>query len=400
MQLLDRLNALPTPAQLDAAGRYQALFAFQRAARTVPAYANLLRHLGVDVRCVWSYREFRRRVPLTDARHFLDAYPLSERCAVDALDGGVVAVDSPGAGLTTTGRSERAGLRRALRHILTFFVDARSRATLAVVLRDAALGLCIDRFADGLRSLASDRRLRLSVAGPVQDAASATDLFAHFLAPGRQTLLIGSPAALERAAAFVREHAAPGPAPHVSVLCVGAGVTPAWRTRVGAQLRVARLNRFGGPQLVSCLVDAEQRPLAWESPYTVLISEIAARDERVCRELFGGATPRPIAQYNPLCTWIESVRGRLCVTRSGAEPRIRYLTDLPGAALSASDVDASLRRHGYDAVRILRALGWPPGVRYPMPICRFDAVPVEASVARESAARANAVKPIRATYIR
>jgi hypothetical protein len=132
----------------------------------------------------------------------------------------------------------------------------------------------------------------------------------------------------------------------------------------------------------------------------MLVTEIAARDERVCRELFGGATPRPIAQFDPLHTWIESVRGRLCVTRSGAEPHIRYLTDLPGAALRAADVDASLRRHGYDVVRILRALGWPPGVRYPMPICRFDAAPVEAAANPESAARANAVKPIRATYIR
>lgn len=370
---------------------------FRAAARAVPAYANLLRHLGVKVARVRSYREFLRRVPLTDARHYADMYSTSDRCAAHVADGGVVGVESPRGTLVVADRAERARLRRELHHVLTFLVDARRRPTLAVILHSDSIALCLARFADALRRLADDRRLCLSVAGPLSDLRAAELLLARDAPLDGHVLLIGSPAALETAAPL---------APHASVLSIGNDVPPEWSARMSSRLHIDRPLRFGGRQIMRCLIDtADAWPIAWDSPLTMLASELAARDERLCRSLFDSGTPRPIAQFDPLGAWIETAHGRLCMTRFGTEPRVRFVTAAHGTAVSSPDINARLKDHGYDASKLLRALGWPPGVRYPMPVVRLDAAPTEpsrrpAAETRATQSRPEPVKPIVANYIR
>jgi len=391
VQFRNRLAAIASPDQITSAGEFRALYAFHRAARTVSAYASFLRQFGVDANRIRSYQEFRRRVPLTDAGHYLSAFSADEHQSAGVLVGGAVAVETLTGGTFVSDRAERARLRRALRHVLTFLIHAHRRPTLAILLDDAHASSCLTRFADALRALADDRRLTLSVIGPVADITLATDYVRRVTSDVGQVLLVGTDAALLRAVDLP---------PGASVLRIRHDASPDRRAELVARLRIERPIRFGGRQLLHCVVDSDGWPMAWDSPFTMLASALADRDDALRRAVFGDVRPISLAQIEPLDTWLESIGGRLYVTRSGAIPRIRFRTNLHGAILRADNVNTVLLEHGYDARRLLRALGWPPGVRYPMPLCRIQPAPV-VPPSRPSAEAIPAVpKPIVANSIR
>jgi phenylacetate-coenzyme A ligase PaaK-like adenylate-forming protein len=76
-----------TPEQLQAISERKVLSAFHRAARSVPAYAQILREHGVRASDITSIEAFREKVPILDKETVFAAHELRDLCVGGNLDG-------------------------------------------------------------------------------------------------------------------------------------------------------------------------------------------------------------------------------------------------------------------------------------------------------------------------
>ncbi|MFH1022775.1 MAG: hypothetical protein V1809_05250 [Planctomycetota bacterium] len=124
------------PDALEAEGRRLTLAAFQRAAKRVPAYRELLGKEGVAPESVTTLEDFRRRVPITGKHNTFATFPIDRLC-VDGDPGDLASVvtSSGHSGIFAfglTGRSETAADTRAVDFALDYHFAAGSRRTLLV----------------------------------------------------------------------------------------------------------------------------------------------------------------------------------------------------------------------------------------------------------------------------
>ncbi|MFH1022777.1 MAG: hypothetical protein V1809_05260 [Planctomycetota bacterium] len=124
------------PDALEAEGRRLTLAAFQRAAKRVPAYRELLGKEGVAPGSVTTLEDFRRKVPITGKHNTFAAFPVDNLC-VDGDPGDLASVitSSGHSGVFAFGltdRSETAANTRAVDFALDYHFAAGSRRTLLV----------------------------------------------------------------------------------------------------------------------------------------------------------------------------------------------------------------------------------------------------------------------------
>lgn len=75
-----------TPEKLVAAGQRRLLETFHRAARTVPAYMEILRLNGVDPKEITTIEQFRKKVPVVDKETIFATNELRDLCMGGCLD--------------------------------------------------------------------------------------------------------------------------------------------------------------------------------------------------------------------------------------------------------------------------------------------------------------------------
>ena len=106
--------ASANPEQLTAASEKSVLAAFERAARTVPAYKRLLAERGVEPGAIRTIEQFTRQVPVIDKRLVFEANELRDCCTGGRLDDVELFYTSSGySGVFSFGAEAPGGTRRA-----------------------------------------------------------------------------------------------------------------------------------------------------------------------------------------------------------------------------------------------------------------------------------------------
>jgi phenylacetate-CoA ligase len=96
--------------------------------------------------------------------------------------------------------------------------------------------------------------------------------------------------------------------------------------------------------------------MAYETPLSILIRQIAIEDPLLYRDIFGQIEKTPtLAQYNPEFIEFEGINGELVLTSSGAIPLIRYAVGDNGGVLDYSFIKRTMAHYGFDLDEEVRA---------------------------------------------
>ncbi len=87
--------------------------------------------------------------------------------------------------------------------------------------------------------------------------------------------------------------------------------------------------------------------MAYETPVSILIRQLALEDPLLYRDVFGQIEKTPtLAQYHPEFIEFEEVNGELILTSEGAIPLIRYAIGDHGGVFSYSKIEELFNRYG------------------------------------------------------
>ena len=341
-----------------------ALRTFREAARSVPAYRDLLARLHVPVDRITSLADFQARVPVVDEHTYLSQYPLDLLCRGGTFAGSYTIERTPESATRAMyhvrGEPEERRLREAAESLLCETLHADRRPTLALVAWSQRTWPFGEQLARALHDLARRRRMRVTVITPGTRLTDCLDALRTVLPRFDQALLAGSATLLEEIAWRM-----PGQPLH---LLVGGAISESWRRRM--QRRLGARSSGASRPLVLCCGGATAQPfeLGFETPAAALLRRLAAEDARLCRDLFRGCTDPPhVLQANPLDVFTERIDGELVITARGTTPLVRFHLHRPGGTLTFAQARAILRDHGWDLLRMLTEAGWRPHTVTPFP---------------------------------
>jgi phenylacetate-CoA ligase len=345
--LLQGQSALPRDRTWQQLAQGNAVKLFHQAARRVPAYRDFLRRRGINPDHVRTCEEYRR-VPVTDKSNYIDCYPVEDLVWDGHLcRGGVITTSSgtTGAPYFWPWSSEEMDQAAAIHEFIYrshFAVDRRK--TLLVVC--FGMGTWVAGFATSSASqLVSRKGYDLTIITPGFNKQESLKVLDELAPKWEQVIIAGIPS-------FVKDlldawdKKAQARRGTVKLLLAGEGFTESWRDRVLALTR----GEQAWTDVVSILGSADAGLIGFETPQSVRIRRLAARQEGCQRLLFGRQRLPALLNYLPIHRFLEEENGELVVTACRALPLLRYNTRDRGGALTPAAMSERLRQAGFPAV--------------------------------------------------
>ncbi len=345
------VRALETsaPEDLMARGEGSLLQAFQRAAKEVPAYRQLLQGEGIAPEHVTSAEEFARVVPILDKGAVFPDNALRDLCVGGTLDGiGSFYSSSGHSGVFSFGVETRAEAGKvALR--LEFMLDA----VFSVFKRKTLLINCLPM---GVR--VPTRTV------PVADTSVRPDVIFALLGKladdFEQFIVVGESPFLKKMLEEGAEVGVPWRDLLVHVITGGEFIAENMRSYFGHLLGLDFEDPSRGLMLISMGISELGLSLFTETLQTMGIRRLAHNDPELREALGGSATEAcpAILQYNPLSTYVESIpnedgRSDLVISLLGPDlkiPLMRYNTGDEGRIMPYGVLADILGRFGHQAL--------------------------------------------------
>lgn len=331
--------------------RQKALELFHRCAEQVPAYRRFLQTHRIAPESITTFQAFQA-LPLVDKTHYMQHYPLPERCFGGSLLGADrVAVSSGSTGQPTFWpRSAAYELDVAMR-FEQVFVDsfaADKRNTLAVVC--FALG----NWVGGLFTTSCCWHLArkgypLMVATPGNNKAEifrvVKELAPHF----EQTVLLGYPPFVKDVIDAGAAEGIAWPDYRTKLVFAGEVFSEEWRELLGLRIG-STAPCFDSASLYGT---ADGGVLGNETPLSIAIRRWLSRHPEAARQLFGESRLPTLVQYDPISRFFEVHENTLVVSGENSVPLMRYHIADKGGLLSYDDMWAFLHDHGVHSAKDL-----------------------------------------------
>jgi len=355
------VRALETgaPEDLTARGERRLLQAFQRAATQVPAYRELLQREEIDPAQITSAEEFTRTVPVLDKQMVFADNALRDLCVGGTLDGiGAFYSSSGHSGVFSFGVETWEELGKAalsLEFILDTMFSVFKRKTLLI--NCLPMGVKVPT-----RTI------------PVADTSVRPDVVFALLdkleSDFEQFIVVGESPFLKK---LLEEGADAGVPWHdllVHVITGGEFIAENMRSYFGHLLGLDFEDPSRGLMLVNMGLSELGLSLFAETPRTIRLRRLAHKDPDL-REALGGSANEAcpaIMQYNPLSTYVESIRnedGRSDLVISLLSPDLkiplmRYNTGDEGRIMPYGVLGDILGRFGHEALS--------PRFRFPLAV--------------------------------
>jgi phenylacetate-CoA ligase len=341
-------DAPPGPAGDGASPAGRALALFHDAARTVPAYADVLRVHGVEPAAMREVSDFAHLPILTkDAYH--RRYPLPQLCRDGRLDAcDMVAVSSGSAGTPTVWpRSVVDELAVAARFEQVFHDSFRAdeRRTLAVVC------FPLGSWVGGMYTAACCRHLAakgypITLVTPGNTIDEILRVLPELGPHVDQVVLLGYPPFIKNVVDVGVARGVDWRRFHIKLVLAGEVFSEQWRDLVGTRAGM------GEPALDSASLygTADAGVLGTETPLSITVRRFLAREPEAARGLFGEARLPTLVQYDPAARYFETQDGTLLFTADGAVPLVRYHIADEGGLIGYDEMLAFCGRRGFDPV--------------------------------------------------
>jgi phenylacetate-CoA ligase len=344
-----------TPEMLEAHGEALTLEAFQRVARTVPAYAEALRAANVDPRTVDSIAAFVASAPLLDKHNTFGAHSISALSTDGNLDGLRSLLTSSGhSGVFSFGVNTRENVLRSARSIdtvLQYLFNVDQRHTLFI--NCLPMGVKVHTNATVLAETSVRADMVYAV---VRKFGSEFD----------QIVMVGE-------GSFIKKIVEDGAEQHgidwhkltTHVVTGEEGIAENYRTYLAALLGISDIDNPADDLIMSSMGVAElDLNIFHETREAMRIRRLAHRDPMLRHSLFGDnvrCCPMFFVRYPSRC-FVETIdagggHDELVISMLSPEmklPLLRYRAGDFGRLLSYRQVVATLRAHGLDIVPDLK----------------------------------------------
>lgn len=333
-------------------GQSSALSVFHLAAARVPAYKDFLRKNKVKAEKIKTIKDFKL-LPIIDKHNYLKAYPLKGLC----LDGDISRSRIISTSSGSTGepffwpRGTRQELEGALQVEMFYnYILGIKKPTLIVI--GFALGNWISGSFMYLSSeLVSKKGYPITILTPGFSKKDILKSIKGRAGDFRELILMGYPP-------FIKDILDEGEAEgikwrdyKVKFVFAAESFSEAWRKYV--------YDKVGAPNYLTGSVNiygsADAGILAHETPLTIAVRTIAAKDPKFHLDFFGESRFPTLAQYDPRLRYFESLPSQgLIFTASSLLPLVRYAIGDYGGLKTVDEIEESCQSHGHSLNAVLR----------------------------------------------
>lgn len=318
---------------------------FRRTATAVPAYAEHLRHHGIDACTITRVDDFSV-IPPISKEDYLHRYPVRELMwRGDVLGAEAWSTSSGSSGRPTYWPRGRHALEQSVDlhdRIFETFFQSRRRSTLVVV------GFAMGNWIGGTYTYSAILELarrghRVSVIAPGMDTTTILANIEELGPAYDQVVLAGYPPFVKDVIDVAGSRVL---GQDLRLLLAGEAVSERWRDHV-----LDRLGRPGEPNRVCSIYGtADMGMIGHETPTTIAVRRAATSDGLLHEALFGDARDTPtFVEVDTSMRFIEvDEGGRFLFTADGAVPLVRYLISDEGRVWSSDQLGRVLRSTGHD----------------------------------------------------
>lgn len=336
-------------------GEHRALQLFHNAAVNVPAYKNFLKKHKVNHHKIKTITDFAR-VPLTDKQNYIQQYPLAARAWGGTLAQTKITAASSG----TTGmpqfwpRSNYQELEAALTHELLYkhhFQIDRYKTLLVI---GFPMGVYVSGMATVLPSwLVAQKDYPLTIVTAGNNKQEVLKAVKNLGRGFEQIILIGHPFFIKDVIETGKQEGINWSRKKLRLMLCSEGFTEEWREYLMGEAGIKK--KFG--QTLSTYGSSEMLLMAYETPFSISLKELAEKNLDVQKKLFGRVHTPSVFQYNPLLRYIESVERELIFTCNSGLPLIRFNLHDSGLCLKFSQAAAVLNQHSRNWKKRIKP--WP-----------------------------------------
>ncbi len=303
-------------------GSKKALTLFHEAAVRVPAYKDFLRRARVDHARIRTIKDFAH-VPVTNAKNYIAAYPLSGRC----WDGKLASAQFIATSSGTKGepkfwpRNAEQDFEAALIHEFLYqaYFELGNRSTLLLI--GFPMGIYISGIATLLPSwLASFSKKKLSIMSVGNNKGEMLRAVSHLSDAYEQTILIGHPFFIKDVIETGSREGIGWAKKKVGLMFCSEGFSEDWRKYVMAKAGIPSSSM----RVFSTYGSSEMLLMAYETPFTIMVKRMAERNHNFLSALTGDLVPPQFFQYNPVLRYIEALDRELAFTSASGIPLVRF----------------------------------------------------------------------------
>lgn len=336
------------------AGEKNTLKIFHSAAERVPAYKNFLKTHKISYKKIQTIQDFKK-VPFTDKQNYIAKYPLKSRCWDGNLTTNQIIASSSG----TTGnanywpRSYQQEQEAVVTHELLFktFFNIHKKSTLLII--GFPMGVYVSGIATLLPSWLVANKYPVSVISAGNNKNEVLKAIRNLYQLFEQVVFIGHPFFIKDVIETGRTEGLPWKKINLRLMFCSEGFTEAWREHL---MKLAGIkNKIG--HTLSTYGSSEMLLMAYETPLSILLKELAENKEDLTKELFFRQHTPNIFQYNPLLRYIETVNKELIFTSSSGIPLIRFNMHDSGVVIPYHTATSNLTTHIKDWRT--KISGWP-----------------------------------------
>ncbi|MET9225880.1 phenylacetate--CoA ligase family protein [Lentzea sp. NPDC003310] len=318
---------------------------FERTARTVPAYRDLLRANGIEPDAVTTFEDFRR-LPLLDKASYHERYPLPQLCRDGRLENcDMIAVSSGSSGRPTIwprGVEDELHVARRFEQVLVDGFHADERTTLAVVC------FPLGTWVGGLFTQACVRHLAakgcpITVVAPGNNKAEILRVLPELAPHFEQVVLLGYPPFVKDVVDTGLAGGVDWAAHRIKLVLAGEVFSEQWRDLVARRAGIAN----PVTDIASLYGTADSGVLGNETARSASIRRFFAERPERAREVFGDSRLPTLVQYDPASRFFEVHDGTLVFTADGGIPLVRYRIADEGGILGHDELLAYCAEHGF-----------------------------------------------------
>ena len=329
-------------SQWDSLGKKNALELFRETSKRVPAYKKFLKKHGIDPKKIKTFADFEK-IPLTDKKNYIQAYPLHSRC----WDGKLSQTNFIAASSGTTGqptywpRAIEQELEAALTHELLYKKFFEIHEHKSLILIGFPMGVYVSGMATALPSWLIAQKYSatiMSIGNNKNEILRAVKNLGHQY---DQIILVGHPFFIKDVIETGLEEKLTWKKFTLKFMFCSEGFSETWRE----YLLKKTGTKLGYNNCISLYGSSELLLMAFETPFTIRVKQLAEKSEALSFSLFGKKHAPNIFQYNPVHRYIEEIKKELIFTSNSGVPLIRFNLHDTGVLRNATGLAEKLNKH-------------------------------------------------------
>jgi len=343
-------------------GEKKALQTFHEAAEKVPAYKDFLRKNGIDPKKIKTFKDFQEKVPLTDKKNYILENSLESLCLEKLDKAYTISMSSGTSGFPCFWPRLKGQDRMVPKFMeLSFFsnnIEIDKQSTLLIIGLSLGVYTAGEMMSYAMKELADKEKYPLTVVTAGSEKEAIIQVFKYLVPHYQQVILWAYPSLLREVIDIAGKEGIDFKKINLRIGIGGEGFTKQWEDFVKEKLG---FKKEDPTRVMTVFGESSAGVVGISSPFTNLIRELASKDSKLFKDLFGearGTYLLPVLlEFSPLSLVVEEVDGEIILTRRAAIPMVRYNLHDMGGIISFNKAVEILKSHNYDPFALLKEWG-------------------------------------------